>query len=58
MSIQRNTSEVDTLIANVNACRTRFHLTNITIVFDRGIVSDDNLTAIRRGVIEVSLCSG
>ena len=42
-----NTSEVDTLIANVKACQTRFHLTNITIVFDRGIVSDDNLTAIR-----------
>lgn len=42
-----NTPEVDTLIANVNACKTRFHLTDITVVFDRGIVSDDNLTAIR-----------
>lgn len=43
-----NTSEVDTLIANVNACRTRFHLTNITLVFDRGMVSSDNLTAIQQ----------
>ncbi|MBD3307593.1 IS1634 family transposase [candidate division KSB3 bacterium] len=42
-----NTPEVETLIANVNACQTRFHLTNMTLVFDRGIVSDDNLTAIR-----------
>lgn len=42
-----NTSELDTLIANVNACQTRFHLTDVTVVFDRGIVSDDNLTAIR-----------
>lgn len=42
-----NTPEVDTLIANVNACKTRFKLTNITLVFDRGVVSDDNLTAIR-----------
>lgn len=42
-----NTPEVDTLIANVNACNPRFHLTNMTLVFDRGIVSADNLTAIR-----------
>ncbi len=42
-----NTSEIDTLIANVTACQTRFHLTNVTVVFDRGIVSDDNLTAIQ-----------
>jgi transposase len=42
-----NTSEIDTLIANVNACQNRFHLTKVTLVFDRGIVSEDNLTAIR-----------
>lgn len=38
-----NTAEVKTLIGNVNACRRRFGLKNITLVFDRGIVSDDNL---------------
>lgn len=42
-----NTPEVDTLIANVNACKTRFQLNDMTLVFDRGSVSDDNLTAIR-----------
>ena len=42
-----NTSEIDTLVANVNACHDRFHLTDVTLVFDRGIVSDDNLTVLR-----------
>jgi transposase len=42
-----NTPEVETLLANVKACQTRFHLTDMTLVFDRGIVSDDNLTAIQ-----------
>jgi transposase len=38
-----NTAEVDTLLGNVDACKRRFALKNITLVFDRGIVSDDNL---------------
>lgn len=38
-----NTAEVDTLVRNVDACRNRFKLKNITMVFDRGIVSSDNL---------------
>lgn len=38
-----NTAEVKTLVGNVNACGERFGLESITFVFDRGIVSDDNL---------------
>jgi len=38
-----NTAEVKTLTGNVDACRERFKLKNITMVFDRGIVSNDNL---------------
>lgn len=38
-----NTAEVDTLVSNANACRSRFRLKDITMVFDRGIVSGDNL---------------
>ena len=41
-----NTSEAKTLIGNVDACQKRFGLKNITLVFDRGIVSDENLNAI------------
>ncbi len=41
-----NMSEVNTLINNVDACTKRFKLKNINMVFDRGIVSDDNLTYI------------
>ncbi len=41
-----NMAEVNTLINNVDACSQRFKLKNITMVFDRGIVSDDNLTYI------------
>jgi transposase len=39
-----NTAEVKTLKRNINACKSRFKLGNkdITIVFDRGIISDDN----------------
>ncbi|MFV1977224.1 MAG: IS1634 family transposase [Candidatus Scalindua sp.] len=41
-----NTAEVKTLVGNVDACRERFGLESITFVFDRGIVSDDNLNYI------------
>lgn len=41
-----NMSEVNTLVHNIDACTKRFKLKNINIVFDRGIVSDDNLTYI------------
>jgi transposase len=41
-----NMSEVNTLLNNVDACTQRFKLKHITMVFDRGIVSDDNLTYI------------
>ena len=41
-----NTAEVKTLISNVDACRGRFGLKNVTLVFDRGIVSDENLDEI------------
>jgi transposase len=39
-----NTAEVKTLKANIDACKTRFALgqKNVTLVFDRGIISDDN----------------
>jgi len=39
-----NTAEVKTLKTNINACKTRFKLSgaNVTLVFDRGIISDDN----------------
>jgi len=39
-----NTAEVKTLKTNIDACKTRFKLSddNVTIVFDRGIISDDN----------------
>ncbi len=39
-----NTAEVKTLKQNINACQRRFKLsgTNVTLVFDRGIISDDN----------------
>jgi len=38
-----NKAEVKTLVNNVDACRRRFKLKNITLIFDRGIVSDKNL---------------
>lgn len=39
-----NTAEVKTLKRNINACKTRFGLDdgNVTLVFDRGIISDEN----------------
>lgn len=39
-----NTAEVNTLKQNIDACRNRFNLgnKNVTIVFDRGIISDEN----------------
>jgi transposase len=43
-----NTAEVKTLKRNINACKTRFGLghSNVTIVFDRGIISEENGTLI------------
>lgn len=43
-----NTAEVKTLKRNVNALKSRFGLnnTNVTLVFDRGIISDDNAALI------------
>lgn len=43
-----NTAEVKTLKQNINACKTRFGLNkkNVTLVFDRGIISDDNAALI------------
>ena len=38
-----NRAEVTTLVEHVDACRSRFKLHNITLVFDRGLVSDENL---------------
>jgi len=37
-----NTSDVDTIVNNVDACYDRFNLRKINLVFDRGFVSDDN----------------
>ncbi|MCP4752902.1 MAG: transposase [Proteobacteria bacterium] len=39
-----NMAETKTLRRNVNACKTRFKLgdRNVTLVFDRGIISDEN----------------
>jgi transposase len=39
-----NTAEVKTLKRNINACKSRFGLgnKNVTIVFDRGIISENN----------------
>jgi transposase len=39
-----NTAEVKTLKKNIHACQKRFKLggSNVTLVFDRGIISDDN----------------
>jgi len=43
-----NTAEVKTLKQNIDACKTRFQLNdkNVTLVFDRGIISDDNGDAV------------
>ncbi len=44
-----NTAEVKTLKTNINACKTRFKLSGagVTLVFDRGIISDDNAQLIK-----------
>lgn len=44
-----NKAEVKTLKTNINACKTRFKLggANVTLVFDRGIISDDNAQLIK-----------
>jgi len=43
-----NTAEVKTLKQNMDACTARFQLNdkNVTLVFDRGIISEDNADAI------------
>jgi len=43
-----NTAEVKTLKTNIDACKRRFGLghKNVTLVFDRGIISDDNANLI------------
>jgi transposase len=43
-----NTAEVKTLKRSINACKIRFglHKRNVTLVFDRGIISDDNAALI------------
>jgi transposase len=43
-----NTAEGKTLKRNIEACKKRFQLagTNVTMVFDRGIISDDNVLMI------------
>ncbi len=41
-----DTAEVKTLEDNINACIHRFGLKRVSLVFDRGIVSDDNLELI------------
>jgi len=43
-----NTAEVKTLKTNIDACKTRFGLgqKNVTLVFDRGIISEDNANLI------------
>jgi len=41
-----NTAEVTTLKDKVKVCRNRFHLKDISLVFDRGIVSEENLQLI------------
>lgn len=43
-----NMSEVNTLVKNIDACTKRFKLRGINVVFDRGIVSDDNLDYINK----------
>ncbi|MCK4307907.1 IS1634 family transposase [candidate division WOR-3 bacterium] len=38
-----NTAEVTTLEDKVKACKDRFHLKGVSLVFDRGVVSENNL---------------
>ena len=41
-----DTAEVTTLKDKVKACRDKFHLKGVSLVFDRGVVSEDNLQLI------------
>jgi len=41
-----DTAEVTTLKDKVKACRDKFHLKGVCLVFDRGVVSEDNLQLI------------
>lgn len=49
-----NTAEVKTLKQHINACKTRFKLNdkNVTLVFDRGIISDDNANLIEEAKLK------
>ena len=47
-----DTAEVKTLKDNINACKHRFGLKKISLVFDRGIVSDDNLELVEEGSLK------
>jgi transposase len=38
-----NTAEIDTMDTMIKSCANRFKLKNISLVFDRGLVSDDTL---------------
>ena len=44
-----NRDEVKTLKTIINACKTRFKLSgaNVTLVFDRGTISDDNAQLVK-----------
>jgi len=47
-----NTAEVKTLKDNIDACKERFGLKGISVVFDRGIVSDQNLELIDKSELK------
>lgn len=49
-----NAAEVKTLKQNINACKTRFKLgeKNVTLVFDRGIISDENIGFIEEAAMK------
>jgi transposase len=49
-----NTAEVKTLKRNLNACKTRFALgqKNVTLVFDRGIISEENAVLIEEAQLK------
>ena len=41
-----NTAEIHTLAENIEACALRFKLKGVTMVFDRGLVSEENLNLV------------
>lgn len=47
-----NKAEVKTLKKNIDACKERFRLKRICVVFDRGIVSDDNLELVDKSKLK------